>query len=410
MVSLDNLKTAISAIKSEIVSRYLKKSDAENIYITKKDAIKSFPAKLDTTNVSYFSESKDKLTNIRKLRLPYTYKEDKRLGTVEYNPSNFSTGDLAITGASNIGFVFNLPYEGYEDTAYIQDDKLGSLQPWDSVSGTFASSDSQLNSVKKAALSNTINEYGTMTSQQGVMYYNIKVCNKTGSSNKTELHFKLSASNNSTSPRLQGMAYGNEGELYYFISDKISSVSSLNIPFTITRIDGSRQKPISIQVYDRVILSLDTDVTYDGTVEEHVNIYPDAINVKLSKSGDLYYSDLRYSDISRADSIGAFVFAQYSYGGSSYNLPLAYKYWVSGESIRECTFIGLVNKSDYDATFMVFKGSADTSDDKLSGTIETYAVPILSNGGIVISSSTTGSTKKFKITVDDSGTISATEV
>lgn len=406
MVSLDNLKTAISAIKSEIVSRYLKKSDAENIYITKKDAIKSFPAKLDTTNVSYFSESKDKLTNIRKLRLPHTYKEDKRLGTVEYNPSDFSPGDLAITGASNIGFVFNLPYEGHEDIAYIQDDKLGSLQPWDSVSGTFASSDSSLSSVKKAALSNTVNEYGTMTSQQGVMYYNIKVRNKTGSSNKTELHFKLSASNNSTSPRLQGMAYGNGGELYYFISDKISSVSSLNIPFTITRIDGSRQQPINIKIYDRDLLSLDTDVTYDGTVENNISIYPNAINVELSKSGDLYYSDLVYNDISRSYNGRPFVFAKCLYDSLPYSLPLAH----IDKSTRECTFIGLVNKSDYGATFMMFKGIADSGSDKLHGSIETYTVPILSNGGIVISSSTTGSTKKFKITVDDSGTISAMEV
>lgn len=34
----------------------------------------------------------------------------------------------------------------------------------------------------------------------------------------------------------------------------------------------------------------------------------------------------------------------------------------------------------------------------------------ISKDGVVISSSTANSTKKFKITVDDSGTISATEV
>ena len=38
------------------------------------------------------------------------------------------------------------------------------------------------------------------------------------------------------------------------------------------------------------------------------------------------------------------------------------------------------------------------------------AVGNVLNGNIVIPSSTSGSTKKFKITVDDSGTITATEV
>ena len=38
------------------------------------------------------------------------------------------------------------------------------------------------------------------------------------------------------------------------------------------------------------------------------------------------------------------------------------------------------------------------------------AVGNMLNGNIVIPSSTSGSTKKFKITVDDSGNITATEV
>lgn len=38
------------------------------------------------------------------------------------------------------------------------------------------------------------------------------------------------------------------------------------------------------------------------------------------------------------------------------------------------------------------------------------AVGDVLNGNIVIPSSTTGSTKKYKITVDDSGTLTATEV
>lgn len=38
------------------------------------------------------------------------------------------------------------------------------------------------------------------------------------------------------------------------------------------------------------------------------------------------------------------------------------------------------------------------------------AVQAVKNGNFVIPSSTAGSTKKFKLTVDDTGTVSATEV
>ncbi len=38
------------------------------------------------------------------------------------------------------------------------------------------------------------------------------------------------------------------------------------------------------------------------------------------------------------------------------------------------------------------------------------AVQAVKNGNFVISSSTAGSTKKFKLTVDDTGTVRATEV
>lgn len=407
MVSLDNLKTAISAIKSEINS-YLKKTDANNIYITKESADKSFATKSSVTKIGYFSESQDTLTNISKLGLPYAYREDKKLGTVEYNPSKSSLGNLVITGASNIGFVFNLPGEDYEDTVYIGNE-LDGLKPGDSVSGTFAESDDQLSRIKKAALSNTQDEYSTITKKQGIIYYNIKVVNRFNYFPK--LFFKLSVSSNSNYPRLQGMANGYNGGLYYFISDEISNDSTLNIPFTITRIDGRYEKlpnpnPIHVVFNGKDQQSVTSEITYDGTEEEYVHIYPDAINVKLSLLGDLYCSDLTYADIWGSQSAGRCVFATYSDGGLDYILQLAY----INRNTNKCIFIGPVDKSDYDATFMMFKGNSNGGSDKLHGKIETYTVPILSNGGIVISSSTTGSTKKFKITVDDSGTISATEV
>lgn len=39
-----------------------------------------------------------------------------------------------------------------------------------------------------------------------------------------------------------------------------------------------------------------------------------------------------------------------------------------------------------------------------------YQIPLMLDNGLVINSSTPGSNKKFRITVDDSGAISATEV
>lgn len=402
MVSLDNLKTAVSAIKSEIVSKYLKKTDANNIYITKESADKSFATKSSVPKIGYFSESQDTLTNISKIRLPYVDKADRKLGTVEYNPRQYNLGDLGISGASNIGFVFNLPGEDYEDTVYIGNE-LDGLKPGDSVSGTFAETDSQLSNIKKVALSNTQDEYSTITKQQGTMYYNIKIVNRFNYF--TKMFFKLSASSNSISPRLQGMTYGHNGGLYYFISDEISNDSTLNIPFTITRIDGRYEKlpnpnPIHVVFNGKDQQSVTSEITYDGTEEEYVHIYPDAINVKLSLLGDLYYSDLTYANIWSSQSAGRCVFATYSDGSLDYILQLAY----INRNTNKCIFIGPVDKSDYDATFMMFKGNSNGGSDKLHGSIETYTVPILTDGGIIINSSTTGSTKKFKITADDSGT------
>ena len=52
--------------------------------------------------------------------------------------------------------------------------------------------------------------------------------------------------------------------------------------------------------------------------------------------------------------------------------------------------------------FVVGNGTGDTA--------RSNAFEVTSDGGVIVPSSTSGSTKKFKITVDDSGTISATEV
>lgn len=377
MVSLDNLKTAMAAIKAEINSiviylnsRFLKKTDASSIYVTKDSANKSFATKSSVTDVGYFSESQDTLTSIGKLRFPYFSRANRTLGTVEYNPRQSNLGDLGIAGVNNIGFVFNLP-ESYEANVTIGYPPEMLKSPGGSVSGTFAGNDTELNRVKKVALSNAQDEYSTPTKNQGTMYYNIRVINVDDGGET--LSFKLSASNNPNSPRLQGMAYGNSGELYYFVSDEISSDSTVNIPFTLTRIDRYEKlpnpSPIHIRYYDKGNYTVHSETVYDGTAEKYVDIYRDVLSVRLKPQGTQYYSDLTYRTISNASDDP--VVATVTYDGSIYHLPLACSHF---EPRPTCIFIGLVNKSDHDATFMMFNGEANAADSALYGTIETCTV------------------------------------
>ena len=64
--------------------------------------------------------------------------------------------------------------------------------------------------------------------------------------------------------------------------------------------------------------------------------------------------------------------------------------------------VGLWSDITTNTAFAVGVGTSDT--------VRKNAFEVTSDGGIIVPSSTSGSTKKFKITVDDSGTISATEV
>ena len=64
--------------------------------------------------------------------------------------------------------------------------------------------------------------------------------------------------------------------------------------------------------------------------------------------------------------------------------------------------VGQYSKINSDTMFAIGNGTTHTD--------RKNAFEITSDGGIIVPSSTSGSTKKFKITVDDSGTISATEV
>ena len=58
----------------------------------------------------------------------------------------------------------------------------------------------------------------------------------------------------------------------------------------------------------------------------------------------------------------------------------------------------------------VYKNSKEINMIKLGENNTEFSKPIVANNSVIIPSSTEGSTKKFKITVDDSGTITATEI
>lgn len=70
------------------------------------------------------------------------------------------------------------------------------------------------------------------------------------------------------------------------------------------------------------------------------------------------------------------------------------------------TAVGIASNLGANTAFAVGNGTFDSS----GNTKRSNALEVTKDGGVIVPSSTAGSTKKFKITVDDNGTISATEV
>ena len=68
--------------------------------------------------------------------------------------------------------------------------------------------------------------------------------------------------------------------------------------------------------------------------------------------------------------------------------------------------VGIASELGADTAFAVGNGTFDGS----GNTKRSNALEVTKDGGVIVPSSTSGSAKKFKITVDDSGTITATEV
>ena len=70
------------------------------------------------------------------------------------------------------------------------------------------------------------------------------------------------------------------------------------------------------------------------------------------------------------------------------------------------TAVGIASELKSNTAFAVGNGAFNAN----GNITRSNAFEVTSDGGVIVPSSTSGSTKKFKITVDDSGTISATEV
>lgn len=238
MVSLDNLKTAVSAIKSEInsiASRYLKKTDANNIYITKKSADKSFATKSSVPNLSYFNVAQSEESSI--LELTESQLKDLRLydansdipanayGIVYKHYKNGTIGDLSIQRGSNLHFTFIV---GNAESVITEFPNVGGLG-----SGVFWIAD--LEKIRKVAYGSIDELYKTRT---GDLVYRLGIYVDTNPSYKVEVCLKRTNEiKKSTEGRLCGFGVGSEGELYYVVTDSVNASETPEfLHFTVSRI------------------------------------------------------------------------------------------------------------------------------------------------------------------------------
>lgn len=239
MVSLDNLKTAMAAIKTEINS-YLKKADASSIYMTKDSANKSFATKSSVPKILGFKDA-DYPSNthtIRSLKLPDSQEDyDVVLGAIKYG--NYTQSNLCMAGYRDVQFAFSADtidgvYASDSGTLDAGSKSLQELKRGESVTGVFATNEDSLARAKRAALSSTGKEFNTSRAMQGVIYHEVGVGGIT---------FRLISTNKDSYQSLNERLYGiisNSYGLFYFISDNISGNTTVNIPFTITRLDGDQ--------------------------------------------------------------------------------------------------------------------------------------------------------------------------
>lgn len=238
MISLDNLKTAISAIKSDInsiASRYLKKTDAASTYITKKDAENSFATKSSVSNLSYFNVTQGEEPSL--LELKESQLKDLRLydansdiqanayGIVYRHYRNGTIGDLSIQRGSNLHFTFIV---GNAESVITEFPNIGGIGY-----GSFWIAN--LEDIRKVAYGDINELYKTNT---GDLVYRAGVYVDTNPSYVVYFNLKrTSETKNSTEGRLCGFGVGSEGELYYIVTDPVSnSTTSDFLKFTVSRI------------------------------------------------------------------------------------------------------------------------------------------------------------------------------
>ena len=412
MVSLDNLKTAISAIKSEmssIASRYLKKTDANSIYITKKTANNSFATKSSVPKILSFIESPNTPYSVRYLKFPDRDYSNSVVGTIQYHEGQYDLGSLVFKGYENVQYAFSADIinstlgddRGSLSDAYAD---ISELKSGESVSGVFAKTEDDLVRAKRAALSTTSKEFNTPSTMQGILYHDVRV---------DKYIFRLISTNiNEVTPssaRLYCTLCDPSGHLYFFVSDTITSDTPINIPFTITRLDGVTPNPYGLTISVHGVDSVE-EVEYTGASSKNIDIYSDLYEVKLTgpNGAGLYSSSLNFATIYEAYNNKRLLYIPYL----DYRLRLVNIDPSGAYNFCYATFAEIIRKTEFGIDILVAEMSCSDEYSQLSGRVSKYTVPILSetSTGIILKSSTPGSEKFFSITVDDSGAIKATKV
>ena len=178
----------------------------------------------------------------------------------------------------------------------------------------------------------------------------------------------------------------------YLIIDIVVVTSEANV--TIQGVTFPMSGVYFAKTSDMVVTGLSIGVQKMDSTYLPDGLFPYLV-VNLTSNGEnekgepIYTPDVTWDEATAAIEKGTFVFAIYESGA---NYVIAY-----------------INHSDpYYIRFKVMRSydsSACWSWERFSNTItETY------HNNVILASSTSGSTKKFEITVDDTGTISATEV
>lgn len=333
MVSLDNLKTAISAIKSEISSissRYLKKTDAYNTYITKKNANSVFATKSSIPKILGFDvDNPDSTYNIRSLEFPHSVGDyDVALGLIQHG--DYSDGSLRMAGYKDVQYAFSADLiDGILDSDLGGLDSgatgLRYLKSGESVTGVFAKDEDSLVRAKRAALSSTGQEFSTPRDTQGIIYHDVSV---------DGLIFRLISTNRDRSryPHLADRLYdlvSTQYGLFYFISDEITEDTAVSIPFTITRIDGKQPEEYDCIINTKRLGGKFSNIgvgasRYESLKTKLTSILRDDTGIRVrvdmylyNSSGTSRYVQIAPSSVEYQEDTQNIILTYYGYGNTS---------------------------------------------------------------------------------------------